>query len=548
MLYLSGTVDDESRAWALEQPLVGIGRSSRNAIHLPDPSVSREHAQVALAEGRYMLSDLGSRNGVRVNGLRIETPTPLAPGDRVEIGTFLLNVSEGEPTASIRLMDATIVGSSMRLRADELLQRRAEQVASGGRTPIVQWLAEAGQMLVVPRPLHETCDALLEVVARAVTASRYVLLLQDSPDAEPVTIASRVAGGRPDRPLVLSRTILRHVIETCAGVMTQEPSLDPRFQGHHSVVSSAARSAMAVPLFDNHKVLGVLYVDTLDPRVTYEESQLEVLTLLGNMAAVKITNARLLEAEQIRSRMAQELASATRIQRGLLPAVLPKLPGWEVDAHLETCFEVGGDLYDMRLRPDGCATFVIGDISGKGMGASLLMSSFLSSLRVLDDSGAEPRVLAGRLASVMARNSEPGHFVTATIGCLDPATGIARLVNAGHMPSYVVHADRIETFDSTGIPFGVLPEFSYQEQEIAIAPGQMLVLFTDGIPEAQREDAFFDEDRLKEVLLANARAPRINEVRDAVLASVDAFLAGAKRSDDITLLLLRRGAAPSPPG
>jgi sigma-B regulation protein RsbU (phosphoserine phosphatase) len=496
-LFLSAVVEDQQRTWPLDQPLIGIGRSSRNEILLPDPSVSREHAQIVLVDGLPELRDLDSRNGVRVNGARIDGPTPLRPGDRVEIGTFALRVSEGEPTESIRLTDATMVGTSIRLRADELLQRRADHVASGGRTPIVQWLAQAGQLLVVPRPLHETCDELLEVVARAVPASRYVLLLQDKPDTEPVAVASRVEGGRPDRPLVLSRTILREVIDTCAAVMTREPSLDPRFQGNMSVVASAARSAMAVPLFDNQKVLGVLYVDTLDPRVVFDEPQLEVLTLLGNMAAVKITNARLLEAEQVRARLAQELASATRIQRRLLPATLPTVPGWEVDAHLATCFEVGGDLYDMRVRPDGRVTFVIGDVSGKGMGASLLMSSFLSSLRVLDDNGVEPGPLAERLASVMVRNIEPGNFVTGTIGCLDPATGVAELVNAGHLPTYRVSAERVEAFDSTGIPFGLLPGFQYGTQQIEVHPGEMLVLFTDGIPEAQRGEEFFDEERLR---------------------------------------------------
>jgi sigma-B regulation protein RsbU (phosphoserine phosphatase) len=538
-LFLSGSVDDQTRTWALDQPLMGIGRSSRNAIHLPDPSVSRDHAEVAVTDGRVELRDLGSRNGVRVNGTRVQAPVALAAGDRVEIGAFTLHLSEGQPTESVKLLDATMMGTSLSMRADELLKRRANEAASGGRLPIIQFLAQAGQMLVVPRPLQETCDELLEVIAQAVPASRHVLLLHEQPDAEPVAIASRVQGGRSDRPLVLSRTILRHVEETCAAVMTREAALDPRFQGNQSVVASATRSAMAVPLFDNQRVLGVLYVDTVDARNTFDESQLEVLTLLANMAAVKITNARLLEAEQVRARMAQELASATRIQRGLLPTRLPEVPGWEIDAHLETCFEVGGDLYDVRLHPDGRALFVIGDVSGKGMPASLLMSSFIASLRVLDDTGMEPVQLAKRLGAATARSSDSGHFVTGTIGHLDPATGHARVVNAGHMPTYLVRADGIELFDSTGIPFGILPEFEYSEQTIDVAPGEMLALFTDGVSEAQRDEEFFDEDRLRDILIAHAGAP-LREVREAVMSGITKFLAGAKRTDDITLLLLRR--------
>ena len=112
-------------------------------------------------------------------------------------------------------------------------------------------------------------------------------------------------------------------------------------------------------------MLGLIYVDSQDLRVTFGQDRLEVLTLLANMAAVKITNARLLEREEARMRMEQELATAARIQRGLLPPEAPALGGWELDAYLQTCYEVGGDLYDFYRRPDGRMMFVLGDVSGR---------------------------------------------------------------------------------------------------------------------------------------------------------------------------------------
>src|SRR5262249_21293706 len=157
--------------------------------------------------------------------------------------------------------------------------------------------------------------------------------------------------------------------------------------------------------------------------VQYGQEQLEILTLLANMAAVKITNARLLEAEQSRLRMTQELATATRIQRALLPEAPESLPGWECVARLVTCFEVGGDLFDFHLRPDGRLVFLVGDVSGKGMGAALLMSSVLSSARVLYDTCASPDELIRRLNAVMNRSTEDGHFVTMFAGDLELATG-----------------------------------------------------------------------------------------------------------------------------
>src|SRR5207244_11000993 len=125
-------------------------------------------------------------------------------------------------------------------------------------------------------------------------------LLQPGPDAEPVQIAARTPGGRASQPLALSRSIMRTVIGECTSVLTADAALDPRFQGQQSIVSQSVRSAMAVPLFDNERVLGVLYVDSQDLATAFTEEQLGLLTLIANMAAVKITNARRVEADQAR--------------------------------------------------------------------------------------------------------------------------------------------------------------------------------------------------------------------------------------------------------
>src|SRR5262249_7236997 len=172
-------------------------------------------------------------------------------------------------------------------------------------------------------------------------------------------------GGSARQPLAISHAILDTVLNECASVITADAAHDPRFAARESIIAQAIHSAMAVPLFDNERVLGVLYADTSDFTVQYGQEQLEILTLLANMAAVKITNARLLEAEQSRLRMTQELATATRIQRALLPEAPESLPGWECVARLVTCFEVGGDLFDFHLRPDGRLLFLVGDVSGK---------------------------------------------------------------------------------------------------------------------------------------------------------------------------------------
>ena len=540
-LFLTGLVGDKQCVWPLEGPVLGIGRSSRHPIHIPDGTVSKDHAEINSRAGQFYLRDLGSRNGTRVNGREAREPILLEAGDQVEIGHVTLLVTGEEARPRLRLNEQSIAGTTLRLKAHNILEQRVKT----GKDPshLVHLLAEAGRLLVLPRPLQETCDELLQFVERAVPASRYIVLLDQGPDREPLQIAARTRGGRADRALSLSTSIMRTVLGECTSVLTRDTASDPRFQGQHSIVAQSVQSAMAVPLFDDEKVLGLIYVDSHELGISFDDNQLELLTLLANMAAVKITNARLLEADRERDRIAQELTNATRIQRGMLPEGTPRLAGYELEAYLETCNEVGGDLYDFHVRPDGTLVFVVGDVTGKGMGAALLMSSFLASARVLYDSCSDPAELARRLGAMVNRSTDRTRFVTGFVGCLDPASGMLRYVNAGHPSPMIGSGGALRELESNGIPFGVLPAFPYQAAEMVLAPGEVFALFTDGIPEAQRGEELYDEERLRQAFREESGAADLPTLRQRLLERVDEFLAGAPRTDDITLLLIRRTGA-----
>lgn len=536
-LYLCARIGEQTQRWPLEAASIVIGRSSKCAIQIADGTVSKEHAEVTRQGERWMIHDLGSRNGTRVNGADALRPLSIRAGDRVEVGHVLLEVSATGADPGVRFSDATVMGSSLKLRADQILDRQSQSRGSGR---LVHLLADAGRLLVLPKPLAETCDELLAFVEKAVPASRYVLLLQADAGADPVQIAARTRGGRASQPLALSRSIMRTVMEECASVITGDAATDPRFQGQQSIVAQAVRSAMAVPLFDNEKVLGVLYVDSHDPGVTFGEEQLELLTLLANMAAVKITNSKLLAAEQARARLAQELSTAAEIQRGLLPPAPPRIEGWSFDAYLETCYEVGGDLYDFHVGEGGRVTFLLGDVSGKGMGASLLMSSFLASARVLYEASRDLSELSTRLGRLVHASTDSGRFITGFLGSLDPASGVLTYVNAGHPAPCLVKGGRLREIESTGVPFGILPDFAYRSETVTIEPGELLAVFSDGIPEAQSGEDFFDEDRLRAALIAQDGRSDLEATRRGILECVQEFVAGAPRTDDITLVLVRR--------
>src|SRR5438132_1965565 len=393
-LQLSTLLNGERRAWPLELERMTVGRSSKHVVHLPDATVSKDHAEISRREDGWSVRDLGSRNGTRVNGVEASQALVIREGDMVEIGKVMLRVGR-EAAAPLDLSSVGSMSSSMRFKAQDILGRPTAPLGADS-AKLIHLLAEAGRMLILPRPMPETCETVLAFVEKALPANRLVILLRDKDGAEPVQVAARSRGGASRQPLALSRTIMDTVLNECTSVITGDALADSRFRMQQSIVAQAVHSAMAVPLFDNERVLGLMYADSMDPGVNFGQEQLEIFTLLGNMAAVKITNALLLEAEQAQARIAQELATASRIQRSLLPAP-PTVPGLQCNARLETCFEVGGDLYDFHVRSDGRFVFMVGDVSGKGMGASLLMSSVLSSARVLYDTCLDPAEFIGRL-------------------------------------------------------------------------------------------------------------------------------------------------------
>ena len=540
-LRLSTTLNGENRQFTLETSPVRVGRSSSNGIQLLDGTVSKEHAEFTLDGPEWKVRDLGSRNGTRVNGKDAAVPLAIAPGDTVEIGHVLLRAATDEP-AKTALSTSQGLGSSLRIKVTDVLHKTPTSSSSDpGR--LLHLLAEAGQLLVLPRPLPETCEEILKFVEKAVTANRLVILLRDQAGAEPVQIAARYRGASAREPLAMSRTIMQAVLDDNTAVITSDAMNDPRFQGQQSIIAQAIHSAMAVPLYDNERVLGILYVDSVSPAVIYGKEQLELLTLLGNMAAVKITNARLLSAEEARQRMAQELALARRIQSGLLPEAPRDLPGWSCHARIETCYEVGGDLYDFYRREDGTIVVLVGDVSGKGTGAAMLMSSTLSTARVLYDVCPDPLALVRRLNSQMTRGGDTRSFVTVFVGFLDPKTGRMEYVNAGHPEPHLILGDRVRTLEATGIPVGMLPDFPWTLGETIIEPGELVAVFSDGIPEAQRGDDFYEFDRIADVLRALGPEPSIDRIADGMIAAIDAFVAGQHRTDDITLMLLRRAGA-----
>jgi len=543
---LVGTIDRTPVCHFLSDGRQTVGRSSSADIHLNHPAVSRSHAAVTVDGTKVMVEDLGSRNGTRVDGLLVEKPVEARLGSSIEFAelTFKLVDTHPEGRAQYALDDESLESSSVTLR--DIYEPGDRRDKSQG---LFQVLADAGELLATHRGLDELYQVTLELVERAVSSQRAVLLLVEGEEPDPVVVASRLPDDATDADLVLSRTMVRRVLKEGAALLTTDAQSDPRFKERQSVIAQRIRSAMAAPLFDNERIIGILYADTTDPASWYSEDELRTFVALANLIAVKITQARLANAEEERRRMEQELGMAKEILSFILPAEIETVDGYETALYHTPCQEVGGDLYEVRRLPDGKVLLVTGDVAGKGISAALLVSNILPIVRLL---AAEMRALpdlAAKLNRQVCQSTDAIHFATLFLGVLDPATGRLDYVNAGHPPPLVINADgTVERVEATGMPLGMLDDARYRAGTVHIRPGTAIAMFSDGISEAENpRGEFYQTPRLRDVLLADTSATAHATI-GRVRADIDLFTEGTPQGDDVTLLLLRRrpGAPQTP--
>jgi sigma-B regulation protein RsbU (phosphoserine phosphatase) len=273
----------------------------------------------------------------------------------------------------------------------------------------------------------------------------------------------------------------------------------------------------------------------------FSEEDLELLVSLAAAAALRIRNLALAEEVAERRLLERELALASEIQSGMLPASFPDCPEVEIAATLQPARQVGGDLYDV-VAMDRRLWFLVGDVAGKGVGAALFMAVTRTLFRAVVPSAASLAEAVFRINAELARDNDKAMFVTAFLGCLDLGTGRLDYVNAGHPPPVRLARDgEARAMDAPpGPPLGTLVSHAYVPGTLELHPGEGLVLYTDGITEAENGQLEqFTSERLHHALRGTGRATAA-EVVEALLGSVREFVGGNPPSDDLTALVLRR--------
>lgn len=324
-----------------------------------------------------------------------------------------------------------------------------------------------------------------------------------------------------------------------------DPASDPRWNSSvDRLTGFRTRSILAAPLTspEDGSLLGVLQLLNKQGG-PFDEFDEELLAAFSQHAAVALDRARLLE--ELRKQQAVELSlrAARDIQRGFMPTRLPDIPHYEVATWWLPNQAVGGDYCDLIPLRDGRMGLVIADVSGHGLGPSLIMASVRAALRALILSHSLPELLLSQLGHALSGDLQEGRFITMVMACLDPVAHTVEYANAGHAPAehYRAATGRFSELEATGLPLGVLDRPEYpQGPAVRMDVGDLIVLCTDGIVEAMNdEDVQFGGQRLREIIHANSRRP-VAELVHEVGRHVSEYYAGDSPPDDLTVLAVRR--------
>ncbi|HUA58412.1 MAG TPA: SpoIIE family protein phosphatase [Verrucomicrobiae bacterium] len=519
-----------------------IGRHSDNNLVIRDSRVSRNHARIVAEADQYVLEDTGSTHGTFVNGKRI-TRHALHTSDKIEFGT----------QDSYQLVFA-LDGAE--------LKRLLEHLAggdSGAHPQIGGNLGKLRAILDLARTVQSSFsvdDVLASVVDTALTitgAERGFLLLRRGDKLETHVARHRQGYKLMDSDLRVPREVIHRALQHRREMLSMnfDPLGDRSTRPQNSISDLDLRSVICIPLVrirtglgdatsvisTANETVGVLYMDSRVAGADLAGGNRELLQTLAIEASTVLENARLLEEEQAKHQMEEELRLARTIQQSLLPGTLPT-DGWiRVRGSSVASREVGGDYFDVSQIARHCWSIVVADVSGKGV-ASALLAALLQG--ALITSSEHANVLGRRMDRLnQFLNRRTGGEKYATIFyCLIEEDGRLSYVNAAHCPAMLVRAGAIDgEMPATGMPVGLLEGTTFEVSEQRLQPGDKLIIYTDGVTEAQNTKAeFFGKKRLREIVTAHATGS-CAEIHDAITEAVTGFTEGAIQSDDITLVV-----------
>jgi serine phosphatase RsbU (regulator of sigma subunit) len=547
----------EPSTFALGSERVTIGRASSNDIVLSDQFSSGCHAVVRPTERGYALVDQGSKNGTFVNGRRVAGEIELVRGDEILVGSTRFYFDRDYQPAVETVEGTTFTHSSNTIiQVKDLLKKKPPATGVIVKTPgggldlerfqldqkIIAVMGEVSQALIYHMPLDKLLDHVMDVLIQHLPMDRGVLMLKNeaTQGLEPRVVRVQNSALR-SQSIFVSQTIVRTALERNSAILISDIQADASLAAQVSVVQAQIHSAMCVPLWDNQDIIGLIYCDRASLLEQFTEDDLRLLTLLANLAAVKIENARLYEVSLKNAQLERELALAVQIQKNFLPRTDPDFAPYEISGSAQACRRVGGDYYDYIAIDKDRLAIVIADVSGVGVSASLLMASLRGALHEKFPGTVDLGELAAKLNDFVYASSDSHLFISFFLAIVNRASDEAAYVNAGHNPPLLLpRRGDVRALESTGFCLGMFPDQSYAAQKIRLGEGDLLCLYTDGIVESRGgENDEYGDRRLAAKLKELCDKPA-QVVRDKIFEDVFAFSHCTEAGDDMTLVVVKR--------
>jgi len=518
------------RVVPIDKPTVTIGRRTESDVRLVGSDVSREHADIANEDGHFVLRDRGSRYGTFVNGAPI-TEHRLSHADRVQFGRTggaeVVFLTDASLSASGTSSAGTAVGD-------------IRQMAT---------LLEGLRALGSGRVLDEVLVLVLDAAIGVTGAERGFIMLAGDDGALDLKLArSRGRVTLPGKSFDTSRKIPEDVFATGELRVVADLLDGDLAQDHRGTVALGIRHVLCTPLrlvryldrpdmAPEAKAIGVLYLDSREKGQLLSAATRSALDTLASEAGVAIENARLYRATLEKAKIEHELRVAAEIQRSLLPEGRRDGAYFHAMGASLPSRSIGGDFFEYIDADDGGIGVVVGDVAGKGPAAALLTAKIqgLFSAQVASNSPAT----AMRLVNTgLLKRQVDARYATVFFATLS-ADGALAYCNAGHNPPLVVSASGVRWLEGSGMPVGLFAAASYDDEHTRLEPGDVLVVYSDGVTEAlNMAGEEYSDDRLAEVTQAHRTAP-LDDFVQRIVSSVQTFASGASQSDDVTVLVLR---------
>ncbi|MBA4030615.1 MAG: stage II sporulation protein E [Planctomyces sp.] len=541
-----------------------LGRHPECSIQINSNMVSRKHARVFAQEDAFVIEDLGSGNGTFVNGKKLEGPSKLKDGDRIKLGPILLRFEDPNNPASRPVVApgsgvgaqggsagmatfnlefatgdddvATVMGTSGKVEGFGALEVQPEAKLKA--------VLEISRALAGSTDLDSLLPKILDTLFNIFPHADRGVVLFKSDDGKLVPRAIKHRRADEDESVKLSRTVLNTVLEQKTGILSADATNDSRFEASESISALTIRSMMAVPMLSvAGEVMGVIHIDTQNAFNQFKKDDLDLLIAVAGQAGLSYETARLMVTALEKQKQDREMQIAANVQLALLPESLPQIDGYQFYASYDSAQAVGGDYYDCMELDGDRVFFAFGDVAGKGVPASLVMSRISSVVQNVMAYVTDVGVAVTRINNQMCAKAVEGRFVTFVLGVISIKTGEMSLVNAGHMPVMIRKADgTVEEFgaEAVGIPLGVMEDYPFDVVKRVIEPGETCLIYTDGVSEAMNHDSdLYGMTRIRDLMVSHGHLGA-EDLGRTILQDVRKHANGRPQNDDITLMLFGR--------